>query len=128
MPDCHFENTKRLKCPSYIQMWTMLPSYARFEVLSAVLPKIQVFCDVKLFHLVCTVLRMLVAKDEGTMLFKNVIDFTYSGTSQRIWIYSHLFFLWMFQYNVEGNMPLFLRCLTKCDSLLLVNLQPGNCI
>jgi len=62
----------------------MLPSYARFEVLSAVLPKIQVFCDVKLFHLVCTVLRMLVAKDEGTMLFKNVIDFTYSGTSQRI--------------------------------------------
>ena len=129
MPDCHFKNTKQLKCPSHTQVWTMFSSYARFEVLSVVLPKIQIFCDVKLFHLVCTVLGVLATKDEGTMLFKNVINFTYSGTSQRIWIYSHLFFfLWMFQCNVEGNMPLFLRCLTKCDSLLLLNLQTGNCI
>jgi len=37
-------------------------------------------------------------------------------------------FLWMFQCNVEGNLPIFLRCFTKCDSSLLVNLQPGNCI
>jgi hypothetical protein len=59
----------------------MFLSYARFEVLSAVLPKIQVFCDVKLFHLVCTVLGVLVAKDEGTVVFINVIDFTYSDTS-----------------------------------------------
>jgi len=59
----------------------MFLSYARFEVLSAVLPKIQVFCDVKLFHLVCTVLGVLAAKDEGTVVFINVIDFTYSDTS-----------------------------------------------
>jgi hypothetical protein len=62
----------------------MFLSYARFEVLSAVLPKIQVFCDVKLFCLVCTLLGVLVAKDKSTMLFKNIINFTYSGTSQRI--------------------------------------------
>jgi len=46
----------------------------------------------KPFHLVCTVLGVLAASDEGTMLFKKVINFTYSGTSQRIWIYSHFYF------------------------------------
>jgi hypothetical protein len=50
----------------------MFLSYARFEVLSVVLLKIQVFCDVKLFHLVCTVLEVLATNSEGTMLFKNV--------------------------------------------------------
>ena len=53
-------------------------------IMSVVLLKIQVFCDVKLFHLVCTVLGVLAPEDEGTMFFKNFMNFTCSGTSQRI--------------------------------------------
>jgi len=105
----------------------MFSSYARFEVLSAMLPKIQVFCDVKLFCFMCTVLGVLAAKDEGTMLFKNVIT-SHTVAHPRGFESIFTLFLWMFECNVEGNVPLFLRCLTKCDSSLLVNLQPGNCI
>jgi hypothetical protein len=51
--------------------WTTFAlSYAKFEVLTVVLLKIQVCCQVEMCCLVCAILGLPDHEDKGTMLFK----------------------------------------------------------